>query len=366
MDTFATRSSGSDSGVQAMWLDGLRAAAGASLDWLWRGYLAPGNLTLLTSQWKAGKTTLLSILLDRMREGGALAGLPVRAGKAVVLSEESPALWASRSAKFDFSKHVCWICRPFRGKPKPAQWQGLIDDVAALHREHHFDLLAIDPLAAFFPGHSENSADAMLEALLPLQRLTEQGLAILGQHHFRKKAGPAGTAARGSGALTGHADILVEMHWPGASSGGDRRRRLDAWSRYEETPREMVLELNAAGTDYKALAESDLLYAQLPPPLLAVLRGAWDKLQRRQILERSPADQPKPERTTLWRWLEEGVRQKLLQREGKGAPEEPFRYWLAGQDDVWEANPAETERRRYAEALEEMEAFKRRLMEGPE
>src|SRR5262249_1295186 len=31
----------------------------AALNWLWRGYLASGQLTLLTSLWKSGKTTLL-------------------------------------------------------------------------------------------------------------------------------------------------------------------------------------------------------------------------------------------------------------------------------------------------------------------
>jgi hypothetical protein len=345
-----------------MSLDGLRAAAGARVNWLWHGYLAPGNVTLLTSQWKAGKTTLLAILLDRMRQGGELAGLPVRAGKAVVLSEESAALWTSRSEKFDFGTHVCWICRPFRGKPRPVQWLGLIDDLAALHREHPFDLLALDPLASFLPGRSENNADAVLDALLPLQRLTEQGVAVLAQHHPRKKAGPAGTAARGSGALSGHADILIEMHWQGEPSETDRRRRLYAWSRHEETPRQLIMELNAAGTDYTVLAESDVSYAQLPPPLLAVLRGAWEKLMQRQILERWPADQPKPERTALWRWLEAGVRQKLIQREGKGSSSDPFCYWLVGQEEVWEADPAETERQRMAEAIKMTEAFRRRFM----
>ena len=360
MDTFATQLSGSDNGVKVMWLDGLRAAAGGRLNWLWRGYLAPGNVTLMTSQWKAGKTTLLAILLDRMRQGGELAGLPVRAGKAVVLSEESPALWTSRSERFDFGRHVCWICRPFRGKPTPAQWLGLIDDLVALHREHHLDLLAIDPLASFLPGNSESNAGAVLDALLPLQRLTEQGLAVLVQHHPRKKPGPAGMAARGSGALTGHADILIEMHWQSDAADNDRRRRLLAWSRYEETPRELVIELNAAGTGYAALAESEGPYLPLQPTLLAILRGAWQKLTRRKILERWPAEQPKPERTALWRWLEAGVRQKLVLREGKGSREEPYQYWLVGQEDVWDADPAETERRRYAEALT------RRIMEGPE
>jgi len=49
--------------------------------WVWQGYLAPGSITLLTSQWKAGKTTLLSVLLARMGDGGTLAGLPVRKGR---------------------------------------------------------------------------------------------------------------------------------------------------------------------------------------------------------------------------------------------------------------------------------------------
>src|SRR6202007_2157095 len=44
--------------------------------WLWQGYLSPGKVTLLTSQWKSGKTTLVSLLLARMQQGGQLAGLP--------------------------------------------------------------------------------------------------------------------------------------------------------------------------------------------------------------------------------------------------------------------------------------------------
>ncbi len=63
------------------------------MDWLWRGYLAPGQLTLPTSLWKSGKTTLLSILLARLKDGGELLGLPVRPARALVVSEESPVLW---------------------------------------------------------------------------------------------------------------------------------------------------------------------------------------------------------------------------------------------------------------------------------
>src|SRR5262249_25277614 len=36
----------------------------APLEWLWHGIIARGNLTLLTSRWKSGKTTLLAGLLQ--------------------------------------------------------------------------------------------------------------------------------------------------------------------------------------------------------------------------------------------------------------------------------------------------------------
>src|SRR5437879_5496618 len=68
----------------------------SEMDWLWRGYLAPGQLTLLTSLWKSGKTTLLSVLLSRLKDGGELLGLPVRPARALVLSEEDVDLWHRR------------------------------------------------------------------------------------------------------------------------------------------------------------------------------------------------------------------------------------------------------------------------------
>jgi hypothetical protein len=44
--------------------------------WLWQGFIAFGSISLLTSRWKMGKTTRLSVLLSRLRTGGELAGCP--------------------------------------------------------------------------------------------------------------------------------------------------------------------------------------------------------------------------------------------------------------------------------------------------
>src|SRR4051794_10660167 len=160
----------------------LRARAGRpdADRWLWQGYLAAGNVTLLVGQWKAGKTTLLSVLLARLAAGGTLAGLAVRPGRAVVVTEEDEALWNERSDRLGLGDHVHLVHRPFRGRrPTPAQWQQLIDSLVARHREHPFDLLVIDPLAAFLPGQTENHAGIMLDVLLPLQALTALGVCVL-------------------------------------------------------------------------------------------------------------------------------------------------------------------------------------------
>jgi hypothetical protein len=106
----------------------LAAAARASTAWLWQGYLAPGSVTLLTSRWKAGRTTLVSVLLSRMKTGGQLAGLSLVAGKAVVVSEEGTDRWQRRHQRLDFGDHVGWFCRPFRGKPSRADWSAFLDD----------------------------------------------------------------------------------------------------------------------------------------------------------------------------------------------------------------------------------------------
>jgi hypothetical protein len=47
------------------------------LTWLWHGYLGPGKVTLLTSQWKSGKTTLVSRLLARAQQGGGALAVPL-------------------------------------------------------------------------------------------------------------------------------------------------------------------------------------------------------------------------------------------------------------------------------------------------
>ena len=179
-----------------------------------------------------------------------------------------------------------------------------------------------------------------MEALAPLQRLTSRGLSVLLLHHPRKQASAAGMAARGSGALSGFADIIIEMDWYGHDVLDSRRRRLQGYSRFQETPRHLVIELNPAGTDYLTLGDyHEEQFGAHWQVLRAVLEDAHGKLSRHGVLAEWPDDFDKPDKSTLWVWLERAVECGLVLRDGSGRKNTPFRYWLPGQEEKWQDDP---------------------------
>jgi AAA domain len=196
----------------------LAGAVHTAGSWLWHGYLGCGKLTLLTSQWKSGKTTLVSVLLARMAQGGEVAGLPVTAGRAAVVSEEGRHDWDCRCRKLGVGNHVGFYCRPFPGRPSRAEWLGMIEGLRQRAEHEGLDLVVIDPLSLFLPGNSERSAVDAFEALLPLRSLLALGIGVLLLHHPRKGRFESGQAARGSGVLASHADIVVEMSYVAAAN----------------------------------------------------------------------------------------------------------------------------------------------------
>jgi hypothetical protein len=323
--------------VKRVWSDEMAAAPDEPMNWVWEGLVAQANLTLLTSQWKAGKTTLLSILLGLRVAGGVLAGLAVRPGKTVVISEESTSLWQRRVRLHRFGPNVCFIPQPFRTIPSHEQWVELIGQVLAIREEHGADLFVIDPLAPFLRG--ENQARTMLETLLPLTELLDAGMAGLLLHHPGRGDRPLGQAARGSGALLGHVDVSIDMRHP----GGDpltRRRRLFTISRHAQTPRQLMIELDREGTTYQLV--NDCVEEQSVnkwEPIRLVFLDAPQKLTRQDVVMEWPPDFDRPEPITVGRLLEKAVDQGQLLREGSGRKTDPFRYWLPEREAVWRADP---------------------------
>jgi hypothetical protein len=305
------------------------AGSVAPTTWLWHGYLAHGNVTLLTSQWKTGKTTLLSVLMARLKTGGPLAGRTVAPGRALVVSEEAPNLWAERGRNLDFGNHI-WLCRPFRECPDLAAWRALIQHLAEVSARERLDLAVIDPLAMILPAQCENLADQLTEALISLRQLTQLGLAVLLLHHPRKGIVRPGQAARGNGVLTGFADIVIEMFTYSRANNADRRRRLFGYSRHEATPRQWVIELNADGKDYQG--QPPAAGAEQRPEWLIIedlLVKADSPLTQKDLHNQWPTDLPLPTPNQLWRYLDRASRDGLLSKRGAGTKRDPFQYALA-------------------------------------
>jgi hypothetical protein len=334
----STVASPSDSSFPLLSPKQLHTAADPALSWLWDGYVAAGNMTLLTSLWKAGKTTLTAALLARMGNGGVLAGRTVQPGRAVVISEESARQWAGRCESLGIGEHVGFLCRPFRSLPRPEEWQSLLDHLLTIQQSAGLELIVIDPLAAILPPGA-NEPSVMQTALASLAPLMNAGVAVLILHHPRKQASTAGNWARGSGALTGFADILLEMHYYGTADADDRRRKLLGFSRHTATPRRQVIELTPSGTDW--LSHGDIeeeAYTHNYRVLRTVLADAPDKWTRPEILAAWPAEEPAPSLRTLLRWLERAVEAGEVQRDQTGTRNDPHRYWLKGQEAKWKAN----------------------------
>jgi len=276
--------------------------------------------------------------LARLATGGTLAGQEVAAGKVLVVSEESEQRWHARGHRFDFGGHVWFVCRPFRSKPTPQQWQELLERILELHRQHDFALVVFDTLTELLPRKSENDAGLMKEALLPLRALTAAGVAVLLVHHTSKKEAVEGQRARGTGALGAHVEITLEMGYCGRPSESDRRRKLTAQSHFDETPRQRVIELDEVGTDYLSRGDfAEEEFRRCWEDLAAVLAGAAEPLTCRQIQADWPEGSPRPSQPTLSRWLARALRGDLVRCAGSGRRNDPYRYWLPGQEDQWAA-----------------------------
>jgi hypothetical protein len=320
-----------------IWSNEIPTESAQPPQWIWQGFIAPGNVTLLTSHWKSGKTTLLCVLSSLRVTGGMLGGLPVRPGKTVVVSEEPISFWAQRVTRHRLAESVCFIPQPFRGIPTEEQWLELIRRVLDIRARRGVDLVVIDPLASFL--RSENQSRSMLETLLALRDLQLAGMGVLLLHHPGRGFRVLGQAARGSGALLGHVDVSIEMRQP----GGDpltRRRRLFSFSRHPETPRLLTLELDESGTIYSLVPETlEDQFATNWEPIRLILVEAPQKLTREDILDEWPAGFDKPNAATVWRWLDKAVKENLVKCEGSGRKSDPFRYWLAEREAVWEQEP---------------------------
>jgi hypothetical protein len=298
------------------------------IEWLWDGVLAKGMVTLMTSRWKEGKTTLMSALLAHLGRGETMAGSPVAPTRTVILSEEPKELWELRHKRLNFDEaNIRFACRPFERRLRPNEWSDVILELA----DENPGLVVLDPLAMFLPGNIENQPTRMLDAVEQLHVLTEQGTALGMLHHPSKRGSRHYISPRGTGALAGFADILVELDCPNGLE--DRVRRLRSVSRLASSTTRFI-ELTEDHCDYTLVPElpnSDRFEVGWPV-LKSMLEDAYRPPSRKELLKTWLEDFDKPSKNTLIRWLDRAEKEKRIEVLGTGRQHDAFRYLLKGQE----------------------------------
>lgn len=221
-----------------------------TLEWVLRGFLAKGAVSLLVGQPKAGKSWWVYALLAAMERGDEeFVGYPLHGRRAVVLSEEAPGTILGKRRRFGGSDAgAAFLTRTAAFPPRPLRV--VIDEAMRKAREIGAETIVVDTWAiwAHLPPDAEKDAGATQKALEPLLAAAGQGFAVLVVHHMKKADGEDGTSVRGSSALLGTIDILIELRrfGEGDEGGGDGKsgkRALKTMGRFEECPEEVIVEL---------------------------------------------------------------------------------------------------------------------------
>ncbi len=297
--------------------------------WLWYGYLSCGGITLLSSLWKAGKTTLQGHMLKAFGTGGFFCGTAIRAARILYVTEEHESIWAERRDDVGLGDWIEVLIRPFAGKPDQKRWMEFLAYLQEIVPEKKYDLVVFDTLSALWPVKDENDAAKVQEALMPLRSVSDT-TAFLLDHHFRKSEGDQSTASRGSGALPAFVDTILELRRFDPEDRRDPRRVLTGDGRYKETPKEVVVELTADG--YCCLGEkNDVRVNDLCRRLSKLVPHIAPGLTAQNLYNGWPEDAgERPGINALRIALREGAQKGMWQEKGDGTRGDPYSYHRIG------------------------------------
>lgn len=295
----------------------LRASTPSEPEWLWHGYLAPSALTLLAAKPKAGKSTLAVAVSEAVAtDSGSFLGRRIAGGPVVYVAEETAATLAHKLPEVDgiriLTRDACW--------PKPS-WAELVAGSVQECKRIGARLLVVDTFAywASLPKDAEKDAGAAQAAMQPLLDATRDGLAVFVPLHQRKGGGEDGEGVRGSGAIAGTADIVLELE----RVQKPRERVLLALSRYPSTPGSLLIERDSTTGAWAAIGEGERADARSISDRQSILAALDDgtELTRAELEEATGA----PER----QWhaqLEALMSDGKVQRTGAGKKGDPYRF----------------------------------------
>ena len=219
--------------------------------WLVEGYVALGAVTLWSGWPKVGKSTLLFALISSLQEGTPFLGLPANRSGVLLLTEERRGTLALKVERWSLNGSVHHLRRQ---QALGRSWAEVVHGATLYCHDNALDVLVVDTFSEWARIANENEAGEVLAAIGALQEAAGTGLAVQVVSHQRKSSGRFGEAVRGSNALTGAVDIVVELE-RSLSFRDQSMRVLRAVSRYDETPEDLVVALTEDGYEVRGDSE---------------------------------------------------------------------------------------------------------------
>jgi hypothetical protein len=262
----------------------------------------------LWSGWpKVGKTTLLFALVSSLQDGAPFLGLATRQSGVLLLTEERKGTLAPKVERWNLNGSVHCLRRQ---QALETSWPATIQEATAHCHRNGLGVLVVDTFSEWARIENENDAGQILVAMGSLQLAADTGLAVILASHQRKAHGRFGEAVRGSNALTGAVDIVVEIE-RSLSFREPNMRVLKAVSRYDETPEDVVVALTEEGYEVRGDSETARAEEQCRRILTAL-----DELGSADV--KDLADATELTESTARRYANQLFKQEQIGRTGAG------------------------------------------------
>src|SRR5215471_2649635 len=245
-----------------------------AVDWLIEGILGRTLITELVAKVKLGKTTFV---LGGLRAGiagddeycGRTVSGPFRVGY-VTEEGESTFLEAMRRYGLNDLVEQDAFYTVFDYETLPGPFSKQIDELIEHATADRVDVIVLDTLSVIAGLDEEDHAGRAAAEMHHVRRLAAAGFAVCILRHSRKSGGEVGDAGRGSSAISGYCDILLQIEPYKGDEDTTNLRVLKSRSRLSMTE-PLVLSFDKEAERYTALGEVQTREQKLAAAIQATL-----------------------------------------------------------------------------------------------